>query len=285
MPVETTFRPAEKKDFAALTRLLNTSPRMHRHLDWHPPLDWLGQRPIYLVEDEDGIQAVLGLPPDPPGIAWIRFYACAAGISVDRYWPELLAYCLGEFSPQQFPIVPALGLSDWFSHLLLKSDFQLHQHIVALSREILDPLPDSTPNPQLFIRPMEFEDLAAVTQIDQLAFEPIWQNSRDQIRHSLLQASYATVAELDEEIVAFQITTANMFSAHLARLAVRPDLRGQRIGYSLVIDLIEKYQRERLWQITVNTQDTNSASLALYRRAGFELTGEKYPVYIYPSPF
>jgi ribosomal protein S18 acetylase RimI-like enzyme len=275
------YRPASIKDIPALTRLFTTSPRLHRHLDWHPPIDWVGSQPIYLAENNDDLLASLGLPADPPNIAWIRFYACALSVPVIDHWHELLDCCVSVYPRNNPPLIPALGLSEWFSSLLSESNFEIYQHIVGLSREVLHPLPPEHINKVIFIRPMDPEDLGDVAEIDQEAFEPIWQNSYDQIQQALLVSSYATVAELDDRIVGFQISTANMFSAHLARLAVRPTLRGHRIGYTLVAELIEKSQRDRLWQVTVNTQDNNKASLALYRLAGFESTGEEYPVYLY----
>jgi len=33
--------------------------------------------------------------------------------------------------------------------------------------------------------------------------------------------------------------------------------------------------------VTVNTQEDNRASLALYHRLGFEISGESYPVYLF----
>jgi ribosomal-protein-alanine N-acetyltransferase len=136
-------------------------------------------------------------------------------------------------------------------------------------------------NPELFVRLMEPEDLAAVAGIDQEAFEPIWQNSLSQVEQAYEQSAIATVAEWENAIVGFQISTVNMFAAHLARLAVNPALQGRQIGTTLLSDLVQRCRSERLWQITINTQDDNHASLALYQRTGWTLTGERFPVYLY----
>jgi ribosomal protein S18 acetylase RimI-like enzyme len=68
---------------------------------------------------------------------------------------------------------------------------------------------------------------------------------------------------------------------HLARLAVLPDFQGMGIGSALVQDLLWYFRRRGAQRVTVNTQKDNLASLAVYRKAGFFLTGEEYPVFQY----
>ena len=68
---------------------------------------------------------------------------------------------------------------------------------------------------------------------------------------------------------------------HLARLAVRPDAQRKGIGTALVRDMLWQFERRGAERVTVNTQEDNQASLTLYQKAGFELTGESYPVFQY----
>ncbi len=79
----------------------------------------------------------------------------------------------------------------------------------------------------------------------------------------------------------YQISTLNMFTAHLARLAVKPGYQNQNIGKNILYDLFRRCKEERLWQITVNTQNTNQASLALYQGIGFRLSGDEFPIFLY----
>ena len=275
------FRQANSSDFSRLTNFLAASPRMHRHLDWRPPIEWLGRQPFWLAEDGGLIGAALAIIPDPPGIAWVRLFACAAGVAPMDVWEQLFTRCLDDPAMEMRTIVPSLALSDWFATILRRSGFEHHQDIVGLEREVEHDSPNLNPNPELFVRLMEPEDLPVVAAIDQAAFEPIWQNSLDQVEQSYEQAGIATVVEWDEAIVGFQISTVNMFSAHLARLAVNPGLQGRNVGTTLLHDLVQRCRAERLWQITINTQDDNHASLALYRKVGFELSGEHFPVFVY----
>lgn len=275
------IRRANPKDATQLAVLLSSSPRLHRHLDWRPPLEWLGSQPFWLAESENRIMAALALPPDPPSVAWVRLFACASGVNPVEMWDELFFDCLSDPALNPGTIIPSLALSEWYMHILRRAGFEHYQNIVGLEREVHAEVKERKINPDLFIRLMVPDDIETVAAIDQEAFELIWQNSAVQVGESFEQAAIATVAELGKEIVGFQITTINMFSAHLARLAVRPGYQNQNIGRNILYDLFHRCKDERLWQITVNTQNTNQASLALYQGVGFNLSGDEFPVYHY----
>jgi ribosomal protein S18 acetylase RimI-like enzyme len=127
---------------------------------------------------------------------------------------------------------------------------------------------------------MNYDDLPNVKALDAEAFGPIWQQSMDTLEIAFQQASVATVAEdQDGGIIGYQISTASSGGGHLARLAVHPRFQRQGVGYSLVRDMVAQFYRRGALQVTVNTQLENLASLALYQKAGFQRTGEVYPVF------
>jgi ribosomal-protein-alanine N-acetyltransferase len=125
-------------------------------------------------------------------------------------------------------------------------------------------------------RPSDYE---AVTATDIAAFEPPWQMSAAVLYDAILRADLISVAEVEGQIVGYQLTTPSQFGAHLARLAVLPGWQGHGIGGGLVRHLVEYANQRGYREVTVNTQDTNAASLAVYRRLGFRRTGTRYPVY------
>jgi len=131
------------------------------------------------------------------------------------------------------------------------------------------------------VRSMQPDDLPEVAELDAVAFKPLWQNTLDALERALPQATSAIVAEDTQGLVGYQISTANPFGAHLARLAVRPDAQRQGIGSLIVTDLIRRLKDKGVARLTVNTQSDNLASLALYDKMGFVVTGEKFPVYCY----
>ncbi|GAP10143.1 acetyltransferases [Bellilinea caldifistulae] len=275
------IRRATPQDRLQLSAELNYANHVFYHLDWSSPLDWLDKQPFWVAEDKEGIRAALALIEDPPGIAWLRIYACRRGISPDEHWKTLFTKSLGDFAPDSLPTIAALGLKEWLIPLLKDGGFHYHQAIITLYRELEGDDKDLTIPPFVFIRPMEEDDLPQVATIDQQAFEPIWQNSLSQIEISFQRARYATVAEMDEKIVGFQISTSNLFSIHLARLAVHPSFMRRNIGYALVADLIQRCKRDQCWELSVNTQDDNHASLSLYQKIGFQRSGQSFSVWVY----
>lgn len=272
-------RSADPKDLSRLANLIHFEVYVHRHLDYRPPLDWIGHTPFLVLEQVSRIEAALACPPDPPAIAWIRVFAAATQIPVvtawDVLWSEAYAQLLGDQTIQYAAAIPLYG---WFEALLKRSHFQKTHSIVMLSWDSPS-LPETPPNPAVSIRPMTLDDLIEVETIDAASFSLVWQNSRTYLEIAFRQAAVATVVEYEGQLVGYQISTGTPIGGHLARLAVLPHLQGKGIGYTLLYDLLSQFMRRGARTITVNTQKDNLASLSLYHKSGFQLTGEEYPIY------
>jgi ribosomal protein S18 acetylase RimI-like enzyme len=275
------IRLALPADRPGLLTLTDTAPYVHRHLDWRAPLDWLGSPLFWLTEDSHHLLAALACPIDPPGIAWIRFFAAREGQDPDVLFLDLFKKALQARSSYPDTDFAAIALYPWFGVLLKKAGFHLHQEIVVLEwtgiPRAIRPL-----RPALVIRQLQTADLPDVARVDAQAFGLLWQNTQDGLTLALQQSAYATVAVLDGEVVGYQISTAVSFSAHLARLAVLPEKQGKSIGAALVANLQEHFWNGDLMRVTVNTQGDNLHSLALYQKLGFSLTGDSFDVFIHP---
>lgn len=280
MPDPYKLRAASPEDQRAISTLINFEYYVHRHLDWRSPLDWLGRRPFWLLERNRRLMAALACPPDPPEVAWVRFFACSSSIDLNEAWKILFQENIAELAAQYAGPLAGLALHDWFARLLLAGGFHRHQDIVVLSCSQANGLPPQPPHNSVSLRALRPADLPAVQAIDELAFERLWRISLDTLTRSYNQSAYATVAEMGGEIIGYQISTAAPSSAHLARLAVLPGMQSQGVGGRLVRDLQDYFARRRVRLITVNTQSDNHASLALYQKLGFELTGERFPVFL-----
>ena len=127
-------------------------------------------------------------------------------------------------------------------------------------------------------------DLQAAAEADAAAFDPLWRNSLEALSRAFLQASYASVAWDGSHVLGYQLSTASPLGTHLARLAVRPEAQRRGVAAALVGDLIAHIGDSGPSHLTVNTQARNAASLALYSKLNFELTGERYPVYAADIP-
>ncbi len=274
-------RPARPTDQNRIANLLYFETAIHRHLDWRTPLDWLGVPEYWVMEQNGQVNAALACPPDPENIAWVRLFVHSAAAPADEAWNALWNTARQSLASQPGLTVAAIVLHGWFKELLQASNFDEQQEIVMLEHHAAAfqerPIPAG-----VSIRPMDFDDLPAVTRLDMQAFAPLWQNSQPSLQRAFSQASCATVAISDGQVIGYQISTKNPFGAHLARLAVTPTQQGRGLGYVLVQDLLRQLHQTGIQRLTVNTQSDNSSSLALYRKIGFSPTGERYPVFTYP---
>jgi ribosomal-protein-alanine N-acetyltransferase len=129
------------------------------------------------------------------------------------------------------------------------------------------------------LRSLQQADLPAVVGVDERAFAPLWRNSLESLSAAMSQAIVATGVEVDGRLVAYQLTMASPFGAHLARLAVDPDQQRRGLATGIVVDLIQHLGRRGFDSVTLNTQADNLRSQDLYRGLGFRETGQRYPVF------
>lgn len=275
-------RDATPHDRRKLANLTHFEFYVHRHLDWRPALDWLGQEPYLVIdENDDRLLAALACPPDPLQVAWMRLFAVSGRIPVEEAWDALWNVARERLnSLPSRPAAAAIPLQQWFEQLLRGSGFRRTYQVIMLSWDVRNP-PQEEPTIAV-IRPMNRDDLPAVAEVDAAAFEDIWQTSQLCLGVAFSQAAIATVAEVDGRMAGYQISTATPVGGHLARLAVLPEYQRQGIGSALLRDLLSQFSRRGALKVTVNTQKNNKASLSLYEQVGFKSTGEEYPVYEYP---
>jgi len=272
-------RSAIEEDRSRLANLLHFETHVHRHLDWRRPLDWLGQDPYLVLESGGRLLATLVCPPDPPGVSWIRLFAATSRFDPNEAWGALWPQAYSQLRSLAVHHTAAIPLQAWFRDILAASQFS-HTHNVV----VLDWKPEASANPDGAggvpgIRQMTEADISGVVEVDQQAFAPLWQNSKEAVTLAFKQAGLATVIEAEGRITAFQISTRASRGLHLARLATHPDYQGRGLASSLV-----RYVQQQVLDrpedfLTVNTQDNNAPSLALYAKLGFRLTHEQFPVF------
>lgn len=272
------IRPATASDQAKLNFFLRYEFYIHQHLDWQPVLDWLGFQPFYLAIHDGEIIACLSAPSDVNEVAWVRLFACSSLYSRKEIWNLLIERIITSYQGK-ISTIAALGIHQWFVDLLLKKSFTIHQNIIVFEwfKNIVSQ-PHSLSG--LVIRPVEFIELNEVANLDARCFSPLWQLPEHSLKRAYQQAGYTTVAVFQGRILGYQMSTKSYSSAHLARLAVDPEFQGNNIGKVLLLDLFKHYSNSGIYKITVNTQDDNYSSKALYSHTGFIQTDEKYPVLI-----
>ncbi len=274
-----TLRAAHSRDKDQIVSLMHTASRVHVHLDWRPAEDWIGEQPFLVIERGDRIVTALACPPDPADLAWIRLLATHETGATDAWWPRLWAAAREILQEQGVRGVASLSLETWSARLLESSGFTTDHAIVALARNRRVPVVENERLVAARIRLADADDYRAIIDVDQSAFPVPWNLSDRMLRMALAQAQNVSVAEQGGRVVGYQLTTPSHAGAHLARLAVRPEAQGYGIGRALVARLITEDQRLGHGELTVNTQEDNHASLAVYTRLGFRPTGVRLPVY------
>ncbi len=278
---EISIRAATSKDRAKIAQLIQFESYVHRHLDWRPPLDWIGNKPYFIAERRGRIISALACPPDPSDISWVRVFAATGKFGGEKAWSFLWPETKETLKQMGTKSIVAIPLQDWFKNILTESNFSYIHDVIVLDWESKKIVPPSE-NKHFVIRPVRPVDLETINRIDEKAFGSLWRNSYETLELAFKQALVATaVVNKDDHILGYQISTPSPFGAHLARLAVLPEKQGLGIGTLLIQHLQSIFEERVSTRLSVNTQDNNIASLALYDKTGFKLTGEKYPVYKY----
>ena len=274
------IRTARLDDRKKLTQLIKDAPFFFRHLDWVSPLEWLGQQPFFLIEKDQDILAALACPPEPQNVYWLRLFVISSSIKPDEafqtFFPEL----------KRNPLLikgshlNILAIQEWLEGIVLSNNFHLHQSITVLKWHVSHKVLKQKTN-EIDIRKMQPADLAEIYNIDNLAFDDIWQLSREALIQAHAKSSYSSVVLHKEKIIGYQMSTATDDHAHLARLAILPEFQGYSYGRAVVDDMLAHFRSLGINEITVNTQSDNFASLSLYKKNGFSPTGEEFPIFRY----
>ena len=273
-------RPAVRLDREKIADLILFEAHVHRHLDWRTPLEWIGFSPYWVLEEGGHLLGALACPPDPDSIAWIRLFVFSSHPASPSVWPPLWNAARDQLIETGGATVAVIATQRWFDSILVESGFDLNGHITLLEWNYQSPKRAPLPS-NINLRAMTIDDLPRVVEVDNAAFEPLWRNSLPALRKAYSQSSHAFVVEDPSGLLGYELSTGSPLGAHLARLAVLPEAQGRGLGATLVGDLIDRILNSGGSRLTVNTQADNAASLALYHKLGFHLTGEQFPVYTY----
>lgn len=280
--INSLVRSADLNDHQQLSNLIFFETRLHRHLDWRSPLEWLGAPFYWALEEGSHITAALACPTEVERIAWVRLFVYTGHWSPEDAWTPLWSAAQEEIQRKGGATVAAIAMQSWFQELLAGNGFENRQQIVMLEWRH-EPWVSSRSD-GIRIRRMSEADLPAVTRTDNASFDPLWHNSLDTLQRAFSQALFASVAESRDGIIGYHLTTGHGQRAHLARLAVHPSMQGRGVGRALLGDLYQSLTRSGISRLSVNTQSDNHVSLNLYTKMGFKRTGEEYPVYTFEVP-
>lgn len=271
------LRQTSREDSAVVERLIAQAPRAHVHLDWLDPTNLIDEEPFILASSGETAVGTLGCPPDHPEAAWVRTFAAAEGTDVEKIWEILWTEGASRLLDLNVEHVAALALDSWFEQLVQNAGFKRTNTVIFYELG-LESGTAVRSDSSYKVRSIRTADTETILELDRLAFEPIWQISRDSLAVAIIQASSASLIEDGGEVLGYQITTSSPFGAHLARLAVLPSRQREGLGTLLVNEAVESVRETGLGQLSVNTQENNHSSRRLYEKMGFMQTRKEFPV-------
>lgn len=226
--------------------------------------------------DDGRVRARLRTWPHQPGVAQLvltdhtkspSFTTLDDWLSILRRW--------------NFSRVRTGALAPSATHAFVEHGFEAVQTLALLKASISRRTEFTTPVHELrSIRGPQ--QLSVAARIDAEAFENGWELDAPNIVdacHATPQHRIRLAVTPNDEPGGYVITGRNGSAGFVQRLAVRPQLEGQGIATSLLVDGMHWLQRRGVREILVNTDFGNRRALDLYERFGFSLLPDSLHVY------
>lgn len=175
--------------------------------------------------------------------------------------------CLDQLSDRGFDRVITSALAPAEQGAFLAAGFEVHERLHLLEHD----LRRVPPVGGVRLRRAGPGDLAAVLDVDTLAFPPFWRIDESSLAEAVAATPSARfrVARVGPAVAGYAVTGRAGRRGFIQRLAVHPAQQRQGIGRALVVDALRWLRRWRVERAVVNTQVGNDAALALYEGLGF----------------
>lgn len=263
----------ERRHRSALLDLAWRSQWAHKHLDWYETDQWLDgdMGDVVLAWHGDQLVGYLGLSLPIHGWSWIRLLGIRDGRMPGLVLRELCQAAEARCPALGISNIAILMITNWLPTYLLERGFSIADDIITMSQIGIHP--PAAPTVSARIRLADYRDVEGIMKIDRLAFDAPWQLAEHDIWQAIRSSASATVAALEDELIAYQLSTRQEGVGHLARLAVRPAHQRKGIASALMRKLLLDFRNWNVTELSVNTQLSNLPSQRLYERYGFFRNG------------
>nr|HID13451.1 GNAT family N-acetyltransferase [Anaerolineae bacterium] len=263
-------RRAHPGDWLAITALNQKARRALPQLWWWE--EHLTDDLFVMVERKGIVVGALFAWPDEAPVAWVRLAVLDDALDAGEWLDLALPLVLDGLRRRGTQSLAWMDYGGWAGPYLEARDFILLTEVMTLVK-FDRALPDiSAVDARL--RPASDADIPAVVAVDRAAFTPHWWHSEATMRRRAATSSHFVVAEVAGEVAGYAEGELRLPMAHLNRIAVHPAHQGRGIGALLLRDALRAFWRRGAEQVTLNTQSDNRYSWRLYRRFGFEPTGD-----------
>lgn len=273
---KTIVRPIKPTDVPNILRLVDSARRVHLRLSPDSLKARLGSSPGFLAEDAVGLRGFMVIEPQHFGTTVIVAAAVRDTWGVRPYLDAILPQIEQAAHKEGAPTITHIGYDEWLVDGLGERGFEICEWIVNFERfggwpKVIVPVP-------ALVRTAHLHDLPAILALDNLVFDQLWRKTETNFSEALARAVSFVVAEMEGRIVGYEWCEIYRKHAHLARIAVHPNYQGHGIGAQLLYQAIVDSLSRNVNLITLNTQEANERSHALYQRFDFVKTEQRIPV-------
>ena len=268
-------RRAHPGDLPAIVALSQRARRTLPRLWWWD--EYLAHDLFIVIEHKGSVIGALFAWPDDSPVAWVRLAALDDALDVGVWLDLALPVVLDGLRRRGTQKLAWMDYGGWAGPYLSTRGCQRLTEVVTLAK--FDRVLPDTSAPDIRSRPASDADVPAVVAVERAAFTPHWWHSAATLHRRAATTSYFVVAELAGQVVGYAEGERHFPTAHLNRIAVHPVRQGCGIGTRLLHDALLAFWQYGADEVTLNTQADNHYSQRLYRRFGFEPTGEHTTVW------
>lgn len=273
----TIIRVIESTDLRNLLRLIDISWRIHLRISPAELEIKIKNTLGFVAEDRVGLRGFMMIESLQPDAALVVGAGLRDTWGIRPFLDLLLPEVQQAAVDNGLPALVHIGSAAWLVDELKARGFEIKEWVIAFERLGINP-PAKPARAPARVRTAHYNDLPALLNLDRLAFGHIWHKSLGNFSEALARAASFTVALIGDQMVAYEWCEIYKEHAHLTRLAVHPDYQGQGIGAQLLYQAVTDALAAGANLMTLNTQENNRRSRALYERFGFVDTRQRIPV-------
>ena len=273
---------ATAHDQHGIIRLLNAARRSFAAFGLEDLPNLLARGNCMVAGDGEKLWGFVCVSLNGSGWAFLRGAAIINGWRTDDALDAVLEPLQGRLRERGASHLAAYGTALWLIPALQRASFERREWIATLERHprpvALDAIPD------LRLRPVVAHDVGWLGALDKTAFSPPFQLESGELLELLVTSGHFAVAEADafDGLAGYVAADVTGDEGHIMRLATHPALHGRGIGRALLNGALAYCQQQGARTVTINTQDSNQASLRLYEGFGFRRVGRRVPLLVLP---
>lgn len=131
--------------------------------------------------------------------------------------------------------------------------------------------------PEILIRDMHFDDVAAVAQLERQSYTFPWSDAI--FRDCLRARYYCCVVELEHACIGYAVMSTGAGEAHVLNICVSDVFRCRGIGSQLLEHLLEFARALGVVDVYLEVRPSNTVAIRLYQSRGFGQIGVRRGYY------